>query len=63
MSAFSNITVLNPLTAFGEMSIAEKSPIVQGVFDYTVSNTELNINTTTGSGTVININAMAVVSS
>ncbi len=37
-----------PLTAFGELSVAESSPIFQYSFEYTVDNTELNVNIKTG---------------
>lgn len=48
-------------TAFGELLVGELSPIFQGSFEYTVSNTELNTNTTANGGTVTQADAMAVV--
>lgn len=50
-------------TAFGESAVAEKSPIMQGSFEYTVDNTELNSKVETSGGTVTQSNAMCVVSS
>ena len=52
-----------PLTAFGDLRVAELSPIFQYSFEYTVDNTELNINETTNGGTITQANAMAIVSS
>ncbi len=51
-----------PLTAFGDLRIAELSPIFQWCFEYTVDNTEITINTATAPATVSQANAMAVVS-
>lgn len=53
----------SPLTAFGDLRVAELSPIFQGTFEYTVDNTDLNVNGFTGSGTIIQAQAMAVISS
>lgn len=47
--------------AFGELLVAQLSPIFQSSFEYTVGNTELNTNTTVDGGTVTQANAMAVV--
>lgn len=52
-----------PLSAFGDMRTAEITPQFQGVFEYTVDNTELNINTVANGGTVSQASAMAVISS
>lgn len=49
-----------PLTAFGDLRVAQLSPVFQGTFEYTVNNTELNANTVTGGGTVTQASAMAV---
>lgn len=49
-----------PLTAFGDLRIAELSPIVQGSFEYTVDNTELNTNMTANSGTVTQADGMGI---
>jgi len=49
-----------PLTAFGDLRVAELSPVFQGSFEYTVDNTDLNTNTVTSSGTVTQASAMAV---
>lgn len=50
-----------PLTAFGDLRVAELSPIFQGSFEYTVDNTDLNSNTVAADGTVTQASAMAVV--
>ncbi len=52
-----------PLTAFGDLRVAELSPIHQGSFEYTVSNTDLNTNTVVNGGTITQASAMAVVGS
>lgn len=52
-----------PLSAFGDMRTAEISPQFQGVFEYTVDNTEINTNTVVNGGTVTQASAMAVVTS
>jgi len=49
-----------PRTAFGEQLSAELSPIFQGTFEYTVDNTELNVNTVVAGGTVTQASGMAV---
>lgn len=50
-----------PLTAFGDMRVAELTPQLQGSFEYTVDNTELNTNTVANGGTVTQSNGMCVV--
>lgn len=50
-----------PLTAFGDLRVAALSPVFQGTFEYTVGNTELNMNTVANGGTVTQGSAMAVV--
>ena len=55
-----NIT--SPLSAFGEVLMAELSPLFQASFEYTVDNTELNTNTITNGGTVTQSEGMAIVS-
>lgn len=50
-----------PLTGFGEVLTGELSPQFQASFEYTVDNTELNINTVTAGGTVTQSDAMAVI--
>ncbi len=50
-----------PLTAFGDLRVAQLSPVFQGTFEYTVDNTELNVNTVANGGTVTQASAMAVV--
>lgn len=50
----------DPLTAFGEMLVGQLHPQFQGSFEYTVDNTDLNANTTAGSGTVTQASGMAV---
>ncbi len=49
-----------PLTAFGDLRVAELSPILQGSFEYTVDNTDLNENTVVNGGTVTQASAMVV---
>lgn len=51
-----------PLTAFSDLRTAELHPQMQGSFEYTVLNTELNTIELTGAGTVTQADAMAVVS-
>lgn len=41
-----------PKSAFGDTRITELAPIVQGTFEYTVDNAELNTNTIGGSATI-----------
>lgn len=48
-------------TAFGDLQVGELCPIFQGIFEYTVDNTELLINTAIGSGSVTQANGMGVV--
>jgi hypothetical protein len=50
-----------PLAAFGEVLTAALSPILQGSFESTVLNTDLNTNVVTNTGTVTQGNAMALV--
>ncbi len=57
-----NNIVQNPLTAFGDLRVAELSPQFQGSFEYTVDNTDLNSKTITNGGTVTQSSGMAVVS-
>jgi len=56
------IEVIQLNSAFGEQLIVELSPQWQQSFEYTVSNTDLNTNTVTNSGTVTQATGMAVVS-
>ena len=51
-----------PLTGFGDLRVAELTPLIQFSFEYTVSNTELVAPILTGSGTLTQADAMAVVS-
>jgi len=51
-----------PLTAFGDLRVAELSPVFQTSFEYTVSNTQIGVAETMGSGTVSQSGAMCVVS-
>lgn len=53
----------NPLTIFGDLRIAELSPVFQNSFEYTVDNTELTTNVVTNGGVVTQADAMAVISS
>ena len=52
----------NPKTAFGDLRVAELTPVLQFSFEYTVDNTELTTQIKTGSGTVTQADAMAVAS-
>lgn len=49
-------------TAFAEQQVTELSPQWQQSFEYTVSNTDLNTNTVSGSSTVTQANGMAIIS-
>lgn len=57
------ITSVNdfPLTAFGDMRVAEITPILQQSFEYTVNNSEINTNTYSSGGTVFQLNGTAYV--
>lgn len=56
-----NIKVSNlPITAFGDLRIAQLNPQFQGSFEYTVDNTELTTNFEIAGGTVTQGNAMSV---
>lgn len=50
-----------PLTAFGDLRVAELTPIYQLSFEYTVTNTEIGEISTAGSGAVTQADAMCVV--
>lgn len=50
-----------PLTAFGDVRVAELSPIFQVSFEFTVTNTEIGTIETTNSGTVAQADAMCCV--
>lgn len=50
-----------PETAFGDLRTAEMTPQFQGSFEYTVDNTELNVNTVANTGTVTQNDAKCVV--
>lgn len=55
-------TIANfPTSAFGDLRVAELSPIFQGSFEYTVDNTDLNTNTLEAGGTVTQAEAMCLV--
>lgn len=56
-----HLEVSLPLTAFGDLRIAELTPILQISFEYTVSNTEIRTKTVAGSGAVSQSEAMCVV--
>jgi hypothetical protein len=55
-------SIKNPLTAFGDLRIAELTPVFQASFEYTVTNTEIGTITSAGSGAVTQSNAMCVAS-
>ena len=57
----SNTTIASPLTAFGDLRIAELSPIFQYSYEYTVDNTELSNNTPVNGGTITQSQAMGIV--
>lgn len=61
MSFFKSIEISNPLTAFGDLRIAELSPLFQESFEYTVDNTDLTVKIEVAGGTVTQANAMAVI--
>jgi len=48
-------------TAFGELLTGQLHPQFQGSFEYTVDNTDLNVDTVVNGGTVIQTDGMAVV--
>lgn len=50
-----------PTTAFGDLRVAELSPIFQVSFEFTVTNTEIGTIETNNSGTVTQADAMCVV--
>lgn len=50
-------------SAFGESLVAQLHPQYQGSFEYTVGNTDLNINITENGGTVTQSNGMAIIGS
>ena len=52
-----------PKTAFGDLRVAELSPIFAGSFEYTVDNTRLNTNAVNDGATITQANAMAVLTS
>lgn len=56
-----NVQTDNQLTAFGELVVGELHPQFQGSFEYTVSNTDLNGDESTGGGSVSQASGMAVV--
>lgn len=56
------VEVVQLNSAFGEQVVAQLHPQWQQSFEYTVSNTTLNENTVTGTGTIAQADAMAVVS-
>lgn len=56
------VSVGSSLTAFGDLRVAELSPLLQFSFEYTVNNTELTTQLSTNGGTVIQSSGMAVAS-
>lgn len=56
-----DVEIVGPLTSFGDFRTAELSPIFQGSFEYTVSNTDLLTTTVTAGGTVTQASGMGVV--
>jgi hypothetical protein len=54
------VAVASPITAFGEMSVAELQPVVQQSFIYN-NNADAVNETTTGSGSITNANALCKV--
>lgn len=49
-------------TAFGELLTGQLHPQIQGSFEYTVDNTDLNTNTSVGSGTMTQADGMGIAS-
>lgn len=47
--------------AFGELLVGQLHPQLQGSFEYTVDNTDLNVNTGVNGGTITQSSAMAIV--
>lgn len=60
MTKLREFDILSPLTAFGDLQVAELSPLFQTSFEYTVDNTDLNTNTVVAGGTVTQASGMAV---
>lgn len=58
--SFSN-NITSPLSAFGDLRVAELSPQFQGSFEYTVDNTDLFEQTVANGGTVTQADGMGVV--
>jgi len=50
-----------PLTAFGELKVSEMTPIATHTFEYSVDNSLITTNTTTGTGAITQGDAMAIV--
>ena len=53
--------IISPLSAFGDLQVAELSPLFQASFEYTVDNTEITTNTVVNGGTVTQASGMAIV--
>ncbi len=60
MTLLREFNILSPLTAFGDLRIAELHPLFQYSFEYTVDNTDLVTNTVANGGTVTQASGMAV---
>ena len=54
-------SVDSPVSAFWDLRVAELSPQFQWSFEYTVDNTDININTVVNGGTVTQSNGMACI--
>ena len=50
-----------PKTVFGEAMVAQLTPVFQGIFEYTVDNTELTTSTVENGGTVTQATGLAIV--
>lgn len=50
-----------PATAFGEGLVAQPTPVFQGIFEYTVDNTELTTNIVENGGTVTQATGLALI--
>jgi len=61
VSGQGHLEIALPLTAFGEIQATPLTPVFQGVFEYTVDNTELTTNVVANGGTVTQATALAVV--
>lgn len=57
-----SVNINNPITAFGELCIAEQTPMIELTFPYNI-NTDIVTTSITGSGNISNLNRKAKISS